>query len=398
MLFLSIFAMAPAEVFALGFRIPNQDAAAIARGNAFVATADDPAAIYYNPAGISQLSGQNAQIGVLNYLGINTHYDSPAGAGADSKFEVIPIPQFHYTFSPTNFPLAFGLGVYAPFGLGVDWPQDSGFRSLAIESRLQYLTANPVVAWRIHPSLSLAAGPAFNYSKISFRRGLATPSDLLKFEGDDFAFGFNAGLLWQPHPQWSFGATYRSATTMNYSGTTTYNSGAGTASTGTRARVPFPQIVCGGVSYRPTPQWNIEVDVDWTDWTTLDTVTLRGTRNIFGSDLPLQLNWHSSWFYEFGITRYLDRGWFVSAGYFFSGDTASGKYFTAAIPDTDLHVGSLGFGHKGEHWDWALTGQIITGPARQVSNSQPNPFTGESGNGKYQLFVPAVSFALRYHF
>ena len=45
--------------YAIGFLVPNQDAEAIARGNAFAATADNPSAIFYNPAGISQLKGQN---------------------------------------------------------------------------------------------------------------------------------------------------------------------------------------------------------------------------------------------------------------------------------------------------------------------------------------------------
>ncbi|MGV3756131.1 MAG: hypothetical protein ACO1QS_12175 [Verrucomicrobiota bacterium] len=39
---------------AVAFRLPNQDPEGIARGNAFVATADNPSAIYYNPAGITQ--------------------------------------------------------------------------------------------------------------------------------------------------------------------------------------------------------------------------------------------------------------------------------------------------------------------------------------------------------
>jgi len=88
----------------------------------------------------------------------------------------------------------------------------------------------------------------------------------------------------------------------------------------------------------------------------------------------------------------------VSAGYFFSGDTAGNKNYTPAIPDTDLHVGSIGISHKGEHWNWAVAGQIITGPARNVSGSQPNPFTGESADGKYQLFVPTLSVSVAYHF
>jgi long-chain fatty acid transport protein len=388
----------PIATFGIGLRIPNQDPEAIARGNAFVATADNPAAIYYNPAGITQLPGQNIQVGVLNYLGINTHYEPPSGAAADTKFKVLPVPQVYYTFSPTDIPISFGLGLYAPFGLEVNWPQDSGFRSLAIQAKLQFITLNPVIAWKIHPKLSLAIGPTINYSKIMFRRGLMTATDNLKFEGDDFSYGFNAGLLWQPHPKWSIGANYRSATTMDYSGTTTYNPGGGAASAKTTASIPFPQSASGGVSFRPTPKWNIEADVDWSGWSTVNTVMLNGTKNIFGVNLPLQLNWQDSWLYELGVTRYFDNGWYASAGYFYSTDTTSSKYFTPFVPDTKLHVGSLGFGHKGERWQWSLAGQIIAGPERTIDNSQPNPFTGQSANGKYQLFVPTVSFAVGYHF
>ncbi len=395
-----ILTVLPARVSALGFRIPNQDAEAIARGNAFAATADNPSAIYYNPAGITQLPGQNLQVGDLNYFGINTHYQAAGGGTANTKFEVIPVPQVYYVFTPTNFPvpLSFGLGVYAPFGLGVEWPQDSGFRSIAIESRIQYITANPVVAWRILPSLSIAAGPTLNYSELKFTRGLTSATDLFRYNATDFGVGFNGGILWQPLQQLSFGANYRSAMTMNYSGIAHYNSTLGESSAKTEASVPFPQIASGGVSYRPTTNWNVEVDVDWSDWSTLKTVMLKGTKNIFGADLPLQLNWHDSWFYEVGATRYFGDGWSVSAGYFFSGDTAPSRFYDPAIPDTALHVGSLGVSHKGEHWTWAVAGQIIAGPARNITDSQPNPFTNESANGKYQLFVPTLTFSVGYRF
>jgi long-chain fatty acid transport protein len=397
-LFLTLSLFFPSALFGIGFRIPNQDAEAIARGNAFAATADNPSAIYYNPAGITQLPGQNLQVGDLNYFGINTHYDAPGGHSADTKFEVVPVPQIYYTLSPKNMPLSFGLGVYAPFGLGVVWPQDSGFRSIAIESRLQYLTANPVVAWKILPSLSIAAGPTLNYSEIKFTRGLATSTDFFKYDATGFGAGFNAGALWQPIRQLSFGANYRSATTIEYGGISHYNPTPGPSSAQTRARIPYPQIASGGISYRPTANWNLEADVDWSNWHPLNTVVLHGTKKIFGADLPLQLNWHDSYFYEVGATRYLKNGWSVSAGYFYCTDTASPKFFTPAIPDTNLHVGSIGVTHKGEHWNWAVAGQIITGPARSIKNSQPNPFTGESANGSYQLFLPTLTVSVGYHF
>ena len=78
-LILGLLLAATASVCALGIRIPNQDAEANARGNAFVATADNPSAIYYNPAGITQLKGHMLQGGVLNHIGLNYEYESGAG-------------------------------------------------------------------------------------------------------------------------------------------------------------------------------------------------------------------------------------------------------------------------------------------------------------------------------
>jgi len=65
LLAIAILGLACFDALGLGSRIPNQDAAAIAARHAFVATADNPSAMYYNPAGISQLEGQNVQAGSL---------------------------------------------------------------------------------------------------------------------------------------------------------------------------------------------------------------------------------------------------------------------------------------------------------------------------------------------
>ena len=50
--------------FAAGFRLPEAGAKAMGMGFAFTAQADDPSAIYFNPAGLTQLKGQNVMVGV----------------------------------------------------------------------------------------------------------------------------------------------------------------------------------------------------------------------------------------------------------------------------------------------------------------------------------------------
>src|SRR5471030_3190248 len=79
----------PGKLDAVGFRLPNQDPEAIARGNAFTATADNPAAIYYNPAGITQLEGQNFRAGIYA-VSAGIKYSSPGGnATANSDFQPV---------------------------------------------------------------------------------------------------------------------------------------------------------------------------------------------------------------------------------------------------------------------------------------------------------------------
>ena len=57
---LALIGLIPNSLIAAGYYLPNQDAFATARGNAFVATADSAAAVHYNPAGMTQLDRPEA--------------------------------------------------------------------------------------------------------------------------------------------------------------------------------------------------------------------------------------------------------------------------------------------------------------------------------------------------
>ena len=89
------------NVSADGFRLPDQDAFATARGEAFVATADNASAIYYNPAGISQLQGGNFRGGIYGiYLPVT--YKSPSGRSFDNEKDLQAVPQLFLTFVPAH--------------------------------------------------------------------------------------------------------------------------------------------------------------------------------------------------------------------------------------------------------------------------------------------------------
>lgn len=386
----------PLSGFGLGIRIADQDPHATARGNAFVATADNPSAIYYNPAGITQIRGHTASVGVYA-LTYESQYAGVSGE-FDTKNKPQAVPQIYATCSPENLPLSFGLGVYSPYGLALEWPDRPGFRALAMQGRISYVTVHPVAAWRIHPALSIGAGPTINRAETLLRQGLGTTAtDELKFEGDDLDVGWTAGILWQPHEQHSFGFSYRNAGTLDFSGQSTVTGtifGALDGSTAAGARFPFPQHFIVGWSYRPTPKWNLEFNVDWTDWDRLTTVVLNQPGNGALPAVPVTFNWKSSFFYEGGATRHFDGGWRVSAGYIFSENSVPDGSFNPVVPDSDRHIFSVGVGQSGDRIRWDLAYQFAWGPPRLIARG--GAFA--PADGRYEFFSHALALSIRCSF
>jgi long-chain fatty acid transport protein len=395
-----VLTLASPDLLALGIRLADQDALATARGNAFVATADNPSALYYNPAGITQREGHNLSLGLYSVY-LNSKFSGPNGTEFDTKDELQAIPRLYYTFRHQHHPLAYGLGFYSPYGLGIEWPEASTFRTLAKEARLTYLTLHPVVAWEIVPSLSVAAGPTLNYAQTTLKRGIALAGDEFVFKGDDTDVGWTVGLLWQPHPQHAFGASYRSATTMKFDGHSSVNTVFGLDRHDADAQIRFPQNVVLGWSFRPTADWNVEFNADWTDWDWLNTVILnQAPFVVYGQplgSLGLPFDWRSSWFYEWGVTRYLKNGYAISGGYIFSENSVPDATFNPMVPDSDRHIFSLGVSGTCKRLTWDAAYQLAYGPPRTVRGSLPSP-TGETADGRYEFISHALTFSLRYSF
>jgi long-chain fatty acid transport protein len=384
-------------LLAAGFRMPHQDPEAIARGNAFVATADNPSAVYYNPAGITQLDGHHWSLGAyLVSPGID--FTAPDGRTASPDSDVQFVPQAYYVLSPQESPWSFGFGLYAPFGLGADWGKNTPFTTEAEEATLVYVSFNPVVAYQVNDCLSVAAGLAVDYSDVNLRQA-TVPGGFgqFKYEGDDVGLGFTLGLLYQPTEQWSFGVLYRSRNEMNYDGTSKVEI-PGLISPAvelpTTASLDYPQYIDVGVSYRPNDDWNFEFNLDWTDWDSVDTATFKGTAL---GDVPLPFNYESGFMYEFGVTRQLQNGYWVSAGYVYSENSVPDETLTPLNPDGNLHIGSVGFGRRGDAWSWALGYHFAYNDGRSVTGNTPSA-GGETSNGVYETFNNAVNFSIRRSF
>jgi long-chain fatty acid transport protein len=397
--------MSAMKASAGGFQIPDQDAFATARGEAFVATADNASAIYYNPAGITQLDGHNFRAG---FYGISlqpsfTQSQAAGGKTFDNQSAFATVPQFFYACKPEQLPVAFGLGIYCPFGLSLKWPQDTGFRTIGTESALTYVRINPVVAFELAPNFSIGGGLTVNYAHIKLGQGLfpVENGDEFQFTGSGWAVGYNLGALWQPHEKISLGLSFRSATTIQMDGSTevTLPPFLPTTKQDAQTEIKFPWGIVSGISYRPTPKWNIEFDADYTDWSTIQTLVIQQAAPIFPlpQNVSETMDWEHSWLYEFGATRYFENGWHVSAGYALNQNAVPNAHYTPLVADQDKHFLSVGGGFKGKTLEFDVAYQFGYGPTRTVSGSAPS-LLGQTADGKYEFISHAVLLTAGLHF
>jgi long-chain fatty acid transport protein len=294
------------------------------------------------------------------------------------------------------------VGVYAPFGGKVNWPEDTGFRTVATRGALAYTTINPVIAYKVLPSLSIAVGATFNYGKIDLEQGLRPlPYPLQNyflFKGIGWSYGFNAGIRWQPLDQLSFGAKFQSVSHIDFDGYTEFEQQPILQSqqVPAAANFTFPLTVVGGVSYRPTTNWNVEFDADYTGWNSFGTATIAQGPTPFPvqQNVPVTLNWRPSWAFELGATRYFGENWQVSAGYMFNQNSVPDTYYSPLAADMDRYFLSLGGGYHNQHLSLDLTYQFGYGPTHTVAGSTPSSspglFAGQSADGSYGFISHAV--------
>lgn len=187
-------------------------AKATAMGGAFAAYADDPYAVYYNPAGLTQLIGMEKSIisagvhlvepdiEVENFQVSNT--PNPLIAGPHDFNDESPLlvaPHIGYAM-PLTDKLAFGIAAYAPWGLELEWDDDPAknpgsynyFHSYYIREAI-----TPTLAFKITDKLSIGLGISIGKSLAGEERNIYISPDL----GNDPVLG----------PQIKAGATQQAA-------------------------------------------------------------------------------------------------------------------------------------------------------------------------------------------
>ncbi|MBT3191872.1 MAG: hypothetical protein HN341_04890 [Verrucomicrobia bacterium] len=211
-----------------GYKILGvKSARANAMGEAFVAQADDPTAVAFNPAGIAQVRGYQVtfQTTVCNGW---TEHTSPTGAETDIEDKWQPVPSLFATSDLGRDDLAVGLGISFPNGLSSEWSKESFARYVSTFSNLIITDINGAVGWQVADNLLIGAGINYYYSKAELRSvrdagalfgGAPSGMDVdSKLEADGSALSGNIGLIYTIAPGHRIAAVYHQGYTVDYDG------------------------------------------------------------------------------------------------------------------------------------------------------------------------------------
>ena len=208
-------AMLPAmQASAAGFQVSEHSAAGLGRAFAGeAAVADDASVVARNPAGMSLLDTTTITV-VGSYIVPDVHVEGPNGnSGSQSVAGEAFVPAA-YAVIPYNDQIAFGFGGFTNFGFGTDYGSSSGAILLtADKSEIISKNFNASVSYKLNDELSFGLGLNAIHTEAEITSSVpGSNANLMSVKGDDWAFAWNAGVLWQVTPDTRVGFNYRAET------------------------------------------------------------------------------------------------------------------------------------------------------------------------------------------
>jgi long-chain fatty acid transport protein len=330
------------QLWGAGFALYETSTRSVALGGATVGSPRGADTIYDNPAGMTALPGANIEAGV-SFINPAMDIDitTPAGSKRFSPDDKWFPPPFAYYTHQLNDQFWAGIGIYAPYGLGVehdmaDWPG----RYNSVETLIEAFDFNPNVAYRVDDRLSLAAGLQVMYFDIKLTRALPTVPALLEIEGDSVGVGGNAALAYRLLDDLTLGLVYRSAVKQSVEG----DASVGPRSIGAEGDITLPASYTVGLNYTGVAKWNFGAIATFTEWSSYDELTMEfASPALLGTTSSTAVkDWHDVWRFGLGAEYQVNDKLALQGGYVFDTDPIPGAHADYLLPPGDRHIVSLG--------------------------------------------------------
>lgn len=383
---------------------------ATAMGGAYSAYADDPFAAYYNPAGLTQID-RPTLVGGAHVVSPTIEMEEFYIHGRENDPKIPSSPEEAVSYSddspaliaphlgfamPITDRISFGIAAYAPWGLELEWPDNTKTNPGAYSAFHSYYNrevVTPTIAYKLNDKFSMGFGVSIGLSKSGAERIYyllsdqqetefkqkqaylasaiknADPNDPtlptlkqqyaqvsgalvlddahLKLEmQDDLNYSFNLGIMYKPIETITFGLTYRSETEADFEGDAKVN---GIKVADVTMNYNHPQQVQAGVRYAPHDRFSVEWDLVWTNWC----INEDQVEKLTPVDGPIQLptdklvserNWEDTKQIRFGMEYIATDLITLRCGYFYDPSPIPDDTLDQIWPDADKKTYSLGAG------------------------------------------------------
>ncbi len=438
------------EADASGFAIRENSAEAL--GTAFAGNASSAtflSTVFNNPAGMTEFTGDRAQIDaslifpssrfeggatetcaicdpLSGFTSPGTAPISGVGSGNAGQAAFVPAGYVLHSFSPD---LKVGVAMTVPFGLSTVYPDNWVGRYFGVRSALETLDFNPNVAYRVAPWLSVGAGVSAQYMDADLTQAIdqnaiaglppqpfgPLPDGRLRVHGDDWGFGFNAGVLLKPLPGTNVGLTYRSRVRHTVEGSADFTgispliagiAGPLLQSSSARATIVTPDSADLSITQVINEQWRVAMDLQWTDWSVFKSLGVFRTSGLLANtnlSAPTRENFRNTWFVSVGGTYNYDENWTFRAGVAYDETPVRSTNITVRLPDADRYWLAVGAGYKfsdGFSVDLGVAHIFMRDSSlnSSVNSTLLNPGGIDRISGKFRNQVDLVSLQTRFRF
>ena len=430
-------------------------------GNAYAgapAAAHDESTVFFNPAGMTRLTGSGALVAghvvvpsaKFSDRGSTLTAALPAALGGGAPLAgsdggdlgVGALVPGLYVVGDLTPAVTVGLGVNAPFGLKTDFEEGWAGRYHAQTSSVLTLNVNPSVALRIGDRLSVGAGASAQYfdgrltnaldkstlcigaataalgggavPAVCGPLGLLTPGNpasdgRVDVRVDDWSFGVNLGLLWEPSPGTRVGAHWRSRVEHRLEGRARFQGTTDLAALSTAVGLPgaftdqgvtadltLPESLSVGVHHALSARLAVLADVTWTRWSRFESLVLRFDGGHPDNVTPA--GWDDTLRYALGLAFEHTPGLTLRAGIALDETPIpSAAARTPRIPDDDRLWVALGASYeRDEHLSVDVGyAHLFVGDV-PIDNLEVN--TGHRLRGEFDAEIDVVGVQLRYRF
>lgn len=373
-------ALGAGHAMAAGFALQNQSGAGT--GNAFAgaaAVAEDASTVFFNPAGMLLLPKGHNVTGAVTLIDRSVDFSDrgtravptfPRGSdgGDGGELSAVPVAYWSHALSPN---LAVGVGIGPTFGNKTEFDKDFIGRYSGYFAEIKQININPSIAYRVNDAVLLGFGLNIAKNETEFRQMAILGAGLersVHLKGDDTAFGWNAGALFQVSPATRVGLTYRSQMKFDLEGSQKI---AGIMDASIKATLKTPDSASLAVHHQLDDKWELLADLTWTGWSSIKKIRVSG-----GTAPVLDYNFRDTLRFGLGAGYQMNDKWKLRFGVAWDeAPVGSAKDRTMTLPDSDrtwLALGarytlnknaSLDFGYAHIFFDKARTERVADIPA-----------------------------------